>query len=339
MIRSRWLPFAVLFASAAGFASGCNKPETKESPIPGPEQYGTFLDEPADVPPDPLVPEQVEIRLRVADPLADVVARATERFGAESLWLADDAEVAAFLNKNRAWYAPLDQLKAATTAGPDALKTLAPVSPLLALAMPPIRIPIPEFGALKRQDALALRTVGGRGNLVLWFPVMTMRQRLTDGGTTGMWRGITRLRDQLAGEGPKVGGTPVFLLAAIGARDVPLLDARFPSGYDAVVTRNDWLGSGAELARRKTLFFEATTKMDSPKPKPPTLGDLPKAWTRLFTAPNGAAVAYLVPKQNNAASVKFQNAVEALVPLVRQGGEAWILIGLPLAQKHKPAIH
>lgn len=84
------------------------------------------------------------------------------------------------------------------------------------------------------RDALeALVAAGARGALLLWYPLRTVRQRLYEGGSAGLWRGILATRDLLtrgdAAPAPSgaddglFGGTPRLHGFAVSTVDRPLL--------------------------------------------------------------------------------------------------------------------
>ncbi len=177
-------------------------------------------------------------------------------------------------------------------------------------ALSALRVPAPILrtrfdGGLQQDELVALLKGGVRGNVVLWYPLMDVRERLND-GRAGVWRGITRLREELPTKGARLGGTPVLHLGVVAALDAPMLQQKIPAGYTAVIRREDW---------------------DSPHS------------ASLFTAPDGSAVAWLLPKSGVVIEGTFDQAVESLVPVVKQGGKAWLLIALPLAEERKPERH
>ncbi len=292
------------------------KPAAPEAPEP---ERRSFLKEPAGVPPDPLVPKLLEIEVRAA---TDVSAlRLDEVQGKTRVVRSEGPEVAAFLKAYAAWYAPLDAPADATMG----------VAPELGMAFPAARVALAGTASLRRQELLALVAQGARGNLILWFDVMAMRSRLTGGGVTGAWRGITRLRDDIPGEGPKLGGTPVLRGAAIAALDVPLLPEPLPSPFRALVTEDACLGPKREHEARRSRVGKA-----GPDAKVPTLESLPVAWRGAFEAPDGTRVAWLLPASTDALAGALDATTEALVPVLKQGGKAWVLVALPLAEEYLP---
>jgi len=249
---------------------GCREEQQQKAPNitqgTGPEEKGRFLNEPAGTPPDPFVPQWAELHIRTALDAAAVKAQLGAIAGGTRLWAADDAGAK------------------------------------VALPAPVLRLGFGAPRAIQQDQIAALNTGKVRGNLVLWYPLMQVRERLND-GRAGVWRGITRLREELPTKGGRLGGTPVLFLAAISALDVTLLDGEVPKGYERVVTADAW-------------------------PTP--------AGKALFTAFDDTPVAYLVPKSRQVIEASFDSAVESLVPLVKQGGQAWILLALPLAEERKP---
>ena len=287
----------------------------------------TFLNEPAGVAPNPMVPAHVEVQVRAATDLAATRARLAR---ASDIWPpADAASVQAFLAAHRRWYAPLDAVRRAR----DALKAgqpepaLEPAEPTLPAPALRARFPGPE--ALRREELLSLVPGGARGNLVLWFPAAEIRKRLVGGGVAGLWRGVTRFRDGLPGAGPQLGGTPVFIMGAIPALDAPLLGGAPPVGFSAIVSADAWLGPAGEREERLSLARELGEA-------PPAAADLPDAWKALFRAPDGTDVVWLVPSSTDVMGGAVDAAVDSLAPLVKQGAKAWLLLALPLGEERKP---
>ena len=110
------------------------------------------------------------------------------------------------------------------------------------------------------------------------------------------------MREELSGEGFKLGGTPVLLLGAIATLDVPLLSGRVPAGFRGVVGRNFRIPSGKKMVLKD------------------------KVTNALFESPFGTEVVYLVPERSNVMEGALNEPVESLMPLIRQGAEAWLLI-------------
>jgi hypothetical protein len=246
---------------------GCNKKTAElesESTGASSANGGGFLDEPAGLPPSVLAPAFIEVHLRAATDLAAARAGLLALSGVASV----------------STEAPTEDVAALV-----AQKVPAPV----------LRARYDSPDAVRQQQLLKLVDSGVRGNLVLWYPLMQIRERLND-GVTGVWRGITRMREELPTDGARLGGTPVLLMAAVTALDVALLEGGAPAGYSAIVQGK---------------------------------GDL-------FRGPDGTHMAWLVPRGRAIVDSSFDTAVESLVPLVKQGGKAWLLIGLPLAEERKP---
>ncbi|MBT9558845.1 MAG: hypothetical protein IV100_22630 [Myxococcales bacterium] len=87
--------------------------------------------------------------------------------------------------------------------------------------------PVVIVGALDpsrftRDSVVALRASGARGNLLFWYPLAVARDRLTSGGTAGLWRGVLAVRDAVPGAG-ELGGTPRVHGFAVSAVDRPLV--------------------------------------------------------------------------------------------------------------------
>lgn len=308
--------------------AGCpqNEAQREGQPTePQPEQQGSFLNEPSGVPPEPLQPEQVEVRLIAASDPAVTEAAAKALSGNLTVWGSED--VSDFLYRYRIYYAPTEQLEAYARAKRTGTPQpeLAAVAPDIGIPLPVVRMAYKGMEDVQRQDLLALVKQGARGNLVLWYPLMEVRNRLMD-GRAGLWRGITRMREGLPGTGPLLGGTPRFLLAAIASLDQPLLKNQPIAPLSAPLDVESFFNASAE---RKAVFSELGTPH-------PNQADLPKAWRDLFKSPKGTPVAYLIPKHPDVMHPSFDVVVEGLVNVVNQGGQAWLLISLPLAQERKP---
>lgn len=313
---------------------GCPRDDGPAEPgaATGPEEQGTFLNEPSGVPPAPFLPEQLEIQLRAAlDPAAAATAVGALT-GVGGVSTTDNPTSRAFLQRYAAWYSPIgDLLRYRDAVQADAeLPALSGGAPALPLTVPIIRAPFTSPTALLVPEIITLTKTGVRGNLVLWYPLMVVRERLLD-GHAGLWRGITRMREELPGGEPRLGGTPVLMAGAVAALDVQLFDGRVPAGFQHIVTRRAWLGPPAEHPERRKLMQEARLATAEPP-----LTALPEGWQALFKAPDGTPVAYLVPESTAVMDPSFDKVVESLVPVVQQGGKAWLLIALPLAQERKP---
>lgn len=329
-MRTRW---PVILLVSIGLLSGCRDDSDKPRPLPepNPEEFGSFLDEPSGVAPSPFQPTSVEVWLTVAsNPVASVAAlhRLT---GTKRVWPAvDQSPLTAFLKEHRLWYAELGALRAF-----QARKAAGQT------ATPPLGVaPKPEttgtggatfssFDAVQRQELVKLNRDGARGYLILWYPLLAVRKRLVGGGRAGVWRGITRLRELLNGTGPPLGGTPVFIRAAVAAVDAQSYQSKPPDGFRSIVGLDSYLPDGSEPRAGIIRGLGGAAR--------PTRGEaLPEAWRVRFQSPEGAPIAWLVPENTGALESGFDVAVEALVPLVKRGGKAWILIALPLAEEHKP---
>jgi hypothetical protein len=79
-----------------------------------------------------------------------------------------------------------------------------------------------DAGRLTRDAVASLRAAGARGNLLFWYPLAVARDRLTSGGTAGLWRGVLAVRDAVPGAG-ELGGTPRVHGFAVSAIDRPLV--------------------------------------------------------------------------------------------------------------------
>ena len=322
--------------------AGCRDDEDADGPkrgppLPaaGPEEPGRFLNEPAGVPPDPLVPMWAQVRIRVASEPAKIEGALGKLSGLESTWPAGErTEVDAFLARNQLWYAKLNELghyvselaAGHTPALPEGVEPNPPIAELGGATLTDIQ-------SLRRDELLALVKAGARGNLVLWYPVKTLRKRLTGGGRAGVWRGITRLRESLPGKGPKLGGTPVLIRAAVTQLDARLVEDALIPGFRSRIDLDVWVHPKDESRRRELL-----AKLGPAAPTPPSAAprDLPEAWRSQFRAPDGTPVVWLIPKETNVMSDALDQAVEGLMPVIKQGGKAWILIALPLAEEYKP---
>ena len=240
MLRS--LVFGCLVLASAGCKDPSTSPAAGAPAAPQVEEQGSFLNEPAGVPPDVLTPERVQIR----------IVAATDR---------DKVRVA------------LKQLSGGKAG------TIVEVGSELRM----------EIGGLKdaHQDELvALRNSGARGNLVLWYPLKTIRKRLLD-GRAGVWRGIVRARNTMpTRDGIRLGGTPVFLAGVLPKVDAALLGSGPPPGFTRVADEGEHT--------------------------------------------------VLTPRSPSVMDGGFDEAVEALTPIMKQGGDVWLLIALPLAEEHKP---
>ena len=58
-----------------------------------------------------------------------------------------------------------------------------------------------------------------------------------------------------------------------------------------------------------------------------------------FKTPEGAPIVRLVARRRDVPGGALDAPVESLYKVVKQGGRAWLLLSLSLAQEHKPAIH
>lgn len=113
---------------------------------------------------------------------------------------------------------PVAVLAAATTAfGAGAHRVTAggPRDPV-------VTVDVGDASRLKREAVVALRAAGARGNLLFWYPLAVARDRLTAGGTAGLWRGVLAVRDAVPGAG-ELGGTPRVHAFAVSAVDRPLV--------------------------------------------------------------------------------------------------------------------
>ena len=242
-------------------AIGCKKDSPHSSTNTEPQ--GSFLNEPAGVPPKALDATHVQLVVRTAEDPNKVKALLTQ--------FSDKGEVTEFKND-------------------DASVTKTFPMPRFVFTYRAPKLLDPEIAA-KAVTATA------RGNFVLWYPSQQIRTRLSH-GVANVWRGLTRMRDALSQQ--KLGGTPVFYLGAVAHVDLPLLGGKTPRGFSAIVS-----------------------KTNSGLPDP------------LFTSPDGTKVAYLVPSKTNILDGGLSDPVESLMPIIRQGGKAWLLIALPLAQKRR----
>ena len=312
---------------------GCRNDTPEAQPVaPPPETYGTFLDERAGVPPESLVPEHVTLEIRAARDVEALSAQMLALSAAEEGWFRDGSGTAEFIEKWRYWYAPLDQLRRlrdAIQANSDPVE-VHPRPPSLPSPLPLARISFSSFQDVSCKEVLDLVQAGARGHLVLWYPVTQLRERLLD-GRAGVWRGITRLREELCEGGPALGGTPVLLAGAVAELDRPKESEGLPSGFTRLLAIDRWLGLEGERAERVRTLGQVGKGAERP-----ALSDLPVVWRRLFTGPSQGNVVFLVPSSPNVMERAFDDAVEGLMPIVREGGQAWLLIGLPLAQEHKP---
>ncbi len=162
--------------------ASCSSVESTAAPS-GPEQVGTFLNGPAGQPPAPLVPEFVSLHVVGAEDAVRVEAAARALVPAGRV----------------------------TTGLPDK----APLIPLL-------RVDVGGAPALERRMVTSLVEAGARGSLLFWYPLAEVRDRLGDGGTAGLWRGIIAVRDAVPGAG-ELGGTPLLHAIAVAATDKGLV--------------------------------------------------------------------------------------------------------------------
>jgi hypothetical protein len=79
-----------------------------------------------------------------------------------------------------------------------------------------------DASRLTREAVSSLRAAGARGNLLFWYPLAVARDRLTHGGTAGLWRGVLAVRDAVPGAG-ELGGTPRVHGFAVTAVDRALV--------------------------------------------------------------------------------------------------------------------
>ncbi len=151
-------------------------------------------------------------------------------------------------------------------------------------------------------DSLArVAATGARGNVVFWYPLRTVRDRLYGGGTAGLWSGILAARDGLAPPKGAVrfGGTPRLLGFAVSTVDRPLLAESGGAG----------LGEPATRVRRHE---EAPLEL---------------------TGPNGQAVD-LVLVGDRLEGAPFERAIESLTRVGNQGGQVWVGVVRALAEPH-----
>ena len=196
---ARWaipLFFGVLCTAGCKSEGGSTASGPAEGASDGPEQIGSFLDSPSGGPPTPLVPEFVTIDLATATDMTAAVQVAGKLFGA-----------------------------AAVARGTD-----SPPRPL-----PECRVRVGGPAALSREAVSALLKSGARGDLVFWYPLAIVRDRLGEGGTAGLWRGVLTVRDAVPGFG-ELGGTPVLRSFAVAARDARLVDEAVLRASDTPAT-------------------------------------------------------------------------------------------------------
>lgn len=288
----------------------------------------SFLNEPSGVPPAAMAPKYTAVSISACDDIGVIRQVIQESLGPDTrLTASDQGEVEEFLETYAAWYLPEALLK--TRAG-------RPTEPFPKAEAPAIR-GLPLLRAWTPVDTLRLGKLsliqphGGRGMVSLWYPLPEVRERLQD-GAAGLWRGITAMRDSLADPKQTFGGTPVFLWAVVRRQDAELLDDSLSSSFFNPLSVDAYLPVPSSHRAGLLELFPSV-------PKSPSEENLPAEWRDVFTGPTGQQMAWLRPKRSSVSERTFSDAIEALVPIQRQGATVWIVIGLPLAQPHIPARH
>jgi hypothetical protein len=109
-------------------------------------------------------------------------------------------------------------IAAATTAFGANAHSIADAEP----KGPVVLVSVGDATRLKRDAVAALRASGARGNLLFWYPISVVRDRLIDGGTRGLWDGVLAVRNAVPGIG-ELGGTPRAHAFAVSTVDRPLV--------------------------------------------------------------------------------------------------------------------
>ena len=138
------------------------------------------------------------------------------------------------------------------------------------------------------------------GMLTLWFP-RDLRERLLD-GAVGRWRGITRMRDDLGGEGEKLEEPPYSSGQPVAYRCTGHRHAR--SAFSSMLSID-------ELGHHK--IRAGLVELLSGVPTRPQRGDPSTDWSGLFSGPNRRSMVWLAPENRSVADISFSDAVESLV--------------------------
>ena len=133
-----------------------------------------------------------------------------------------------------------------------------------------------------------------------------IRERLQS--AAGLWRGVTRMRDSLGGDGEKFGGTPVFQWAVVSESDALLLGPDMPVPFLRRVDLETCVQNLIHAEMGLSNYFARYRRPGN---------DLPTAWRTLLSGRRQQMV-WFQPKSRSVPDRQFSDAIESLVPIERQ---------------------